>query len=73
MSVSQRSKKSHGKQRQPGDADVQADACARLGQLRVTLEARVAELEADLATLQAAITIMRRRYPDVRVGREDTP
>jgi hypothetical protein len=68
MSVSSKSKKSHRRQRQPVEADVQADACVRLEQLRVTLEARVAELEADLTTLQAAIAAMRRRYPEVGLG-----
>jgi hypothetical protein len=53
---------------QSSEADVQTDACARLEQIRVTLEARVAALSADLATLQAAITAMRRRYPEVVVG-----
>jgi hypothetical protein len=73
MSVSPQSKKAHGRQRQPGAADVQAGACARLDKLRVTLEARVAELTADLTTLEAAIRAMRQRYPEVVVGayRED--
>jgi hypothetical protein len=66
---------------QDAEADVQAgevhaDTChlCRLEQLRVTLETRVAELTADLVTLEAAITAMRRRYPEVVVGdayRED--
>jgi hypothetical protein len=72
LRVSQKPKKPHRRARQPADADVQTAECARLEQLRLTLEARVAELEADLATLQAAIAIMRRRYPEVHVGREDT-
>jgi hypothetical protein len=82
MSVSRQSKKAHGRQRQDAEADGPAGECARLEQLRVTLEARVAELEADLATLDAAIRAMRRRYPEVAVSaqrkdvlraREDTP
>jgi hypothetical protein len=49
------------------------DAAAAREQLRLlaearTLEARLAELLADLDTLEAAITAMRRRYPDVQLG-----
>jgi hypothetical protein len=68
LRVPQKSKKTHRPARQPASADAQTAECVRLEQLRVTLEARVAELEADLATLQAAITAMRRRYPEVAVG-----
>lgn len=42
-----------------------AQAVQQLHQLEAVLQARVAALQADLATLEAAITQMRQRYPDV--------